>query len=331
MASADVSGTRRKLEEAKVLDEKFNETRDEEETSDQTKSADLRSSVMWKSAFSHMNAKRRREIIRNMWRMPMAAQNLAARLLQSAYRGHITRQWQQKDNWWESMSGVTLQERLRRDAQRAHLVTTGSFGLGLTLEDKYTENFVSIYGDFPGGGYRAFAAAKIQSIVRMRASTKRVTWLRFRMYHIAAMEIQYLWRAYRRYRIEKTKRRYAKSEVRGALIVQRRWRRYADKKIYIYFRDLIRFRNAGDPYEMLKSVSPSDAGLCDVATKMFVRFRLGGYTFPPTIYYKVFTNGSVCDVNAFAPRNYAEDRMTSDEQASKSKPPRDVCVVARPP
>jgi hypothetical protein len=36
-----------------------------------------------------------------------------------------------------------------------------------------------------------------------------------------------------------------------------------------------------------------------------VRFRLGGDTFPPNIYYKVFSKTNVCDINAFAPRDYS--------------------------
>ena len=33
-----------------------------------------------------------------------------------------------------------------------------------------------------------------------------------------------------------------------------------------------------------------------------VRFRLGGTSFPPQIYYKIFTRAPLCDVGAFAPR-----------------------------
>jgi hypothetical protein len=35
-----------------------------------------------------------------------------------------------------------------------------------------------------------------------------------------------------------------------------------------------------------------------------VRFRLGGTSFPPTIYYKIFTHNSLVDLNSFAPRDY---------------------------
>lgn len=47
-----------------------------------------------------------------------------------------------------------------------------------------------------------------------------------------------------------------------------------------------------------------------------VRFRLGGATFPPIIFYKIFTKKTVIDVNAFAPRDYA--REDTSEQAART-------------
>lgn len=43
----------------------------------------------------------------------------------------------------------------------------------------------------------------------------------------------------------------------------------------------------------------------ETAVDCHVRFRLGGDTFPPNIYYKVFSKSNVCDLNAFAPRDYS--------------------------
>ena len=37
-----------------------------------------------------------------------------------------------------------------------------------------------------------------------------------------------------------------------------------------------------------------------------VRFRLGGASFPPTLYYKVFLLNALCDVGSFAPRDYSK-------------------------
>jgi hypothetical protein len=60
----------------------------------------------------------------------------------------------------------------------------------------------------------------------------------------------------------------------------------------------------GTPYDLLKSINPSEASLLDAASRCHVRFRLGGSKFPPLIYYKIFSHGGVVDINAFAPRDY---------------------------
>lgn len=45
-----------------------------------------------------------------------------------------------------------------------------------------------------------------------------------------------------------------------------------------------------------------------------VRFRLGGYTFPPQIYFKIYTHRPLCDVNAFAPRDYMREKEIEKEK-----------------
>ena len=39
-----------------------------------------------------------------------------------------------------------------------------------------------------------------------------------------------------------------------------------------------------------------------------VRFRLGGHTFPPNVYFKIYTHRPLCDVNSFAPRDYNKEK-----------------------
>lgn len=75
-------------------------------------------------------------------------------------------------------------------------------------------------------------------------------------------------------------------------------------KIFKYYRDFINFKEKGDPSMLIKSINPSEAQLLDPASQVHIRFRLGGDKFPPLIYYKIFTHASMCDINAFAPRNY---------------------------
>lgn len=89
--------------------------------------------------------------------------------------------------------------------------------------------------------------------------------------------------------------------------IQTAWRNYRDKRIFRYYRDLIQFRERGDPKEMLKGINPKECGLADAAAGLHVRFRLGGIKFPPLIYYKIYTHRPVTDICAFCPRDYANE------------------------
>jgi hypothetical protein len=67
-----------------------------------------------------------------------------------------------------------------------------------------------------------------------------------------------------------------------------------------------RIKIRGEPAILLKSINPLEAKLFDAASNIHLRFRLGGDRFPPLIYYKIFTHGSVVDIGSYAPRNYAK-------------------------
>lgn len=56
--------------------------------------------------------------------------------------------------------------------------------------------------------------------------------------------------------------------------------------------------------------------LLDPAAPIHVRFRLGGESFPPQVYYKVFVEGAVCDVGGFAPRDYVRDPRLKQQPPS---------------
>jgi hypothetical protein len=42
----------------------------------------------------------------------------------------------------------------------------------------------------------------------------------------------------------------------------------------------------------------------------FQKSRLGGLSFPPVVYYKIFLRGSVTDLGSFAPRDYTRGKPT---------------------
>jgi hypothetical protein len=81
-----------------------------------------------------------------------------------------------------------------------------------------------------------------------------------------------------------------------------------DMRIFAYYRDLVRQRERGDPAMLLRVLSPHEAFLADPAAGLHVRFRLGGLSFPPTVYYKIFTHRPITDIGSFAPRDYTKSR-----------------------
>ncbi|KAL7751584.1 hypothetical protein RI367_003048 [Sorochytrium milnesiophthora] len=95
-----------------------------------------------------------------------------------------------------------------------------------------------------------------------------------------------------------------KDQDRAATVAQRAWRRYWKRKIFGFYRDLIKMRESRDPRATLKLINPQEAQLIDAAAGLHVRFRLGGEHFPPTIYYKIYVHNNMIDLNAFAPRDY---------------------------
>ncbi|XP_056220731.1 protein MFI isoform X1 [Seriola aureovittata] len=95
----------------------------------------------------------------------------------------------------------------------------------------------------------------------------------------------------------------------GARIIQKAWRRYVCREVFSYFKELISHCNQQDPQSILRAVNPREAELLDAAAGVFIRFRLGGITFPPNIYYKIFTHRPIADLCASSPKDYAQTGM----------------------
>ena len=75
-------------------------------------------------------------------------------------------------------------------------------------------------------------------------------------------------------------------------------------QVFRFYRDLIHFHNNGDPQIIMRTINPTEARYIDPAAGIRIRFRLAGERFPPTIYYKIFTNRPIQDLGANAPRDY---------------------------
>ncbi|KAK9821024.1 hypothetical protein WJX74_002716 [Apatococcus lobatus] len=147
--------------------------------------------------------------------------------------------------------------------------------------------------------------------------------------HFAAKIIQTYWRGYVAHTAFLTQKAAAQ-HIQGwwrrrwigvrqrrlaALCIQRCWRAYCPRKIYHFFRDLVLFNEKQPPRELLKSINPQEATLFDGATGLHVRFRLGGQSFPPMLFYKIFTHHPISDICAYCPRDYAKDHPRPKRQA----------------
>ena len=84
--------------------------------------------------------------------------------------------------------------------------------------------------------------------------------------------------------------------------------RYWYRKVFVYYKNLIDFRQRGTPVTLLRSINPAEAQLAEAAAGLHVRFRLGGSVFPPLIFYKIYTHRPVTDICSFAPRDYVGER-----------------------
>jgi len=114
---------------------------------------------------------------------------------------------------------------------------------------------------------------------------------------IAAVKIQSQWRRVKAI-ITQSKENHAAS------IIQNLFRRKEYSRVYKIMRDFINFHLVGNPRQMLKKLNPREAHYMDLSNKIYLRLRLGGTEFPPSIFYRVYTVESICDINAFAPKNY---------------------------
>lgn len=225
------------------------------------------------------------QMIREPWLLPIASQNLAAIEIQRMARGMLSR-LPRPPVVTPRPRAVLAMKFLAEKRARADLTR------------------VPPSGEDPMSGFETWCVSRIQAWWRMGIIRSEYRRHRFSLYHIAAMQIQNIFRAHLQ------RRRFAVSlvdpAVRHVVIIQRAYRRYYFRVIFHHFKELLRFKNAGDPITMLKSVNPREAALVDSASGTRVRFRLGGSSFPPNVYYKLFTNAAVCDMGAFAPRDYTD-------------------------
>ena len=171
------------------------------------------------------------------------------------------------------------------------------------------------------GGYSAWCAARIQACWIMVKPRRRFLYKKRFVLHIAALIVQSAYRnrlEMKRQMLRAQEFSYIvntiasprkKDEMQDFAVrrIQLKWRSFCSRRIFSYFRELVCFKLQGAPSDLLKTIIPLETGLFDKAAGVHVRFRLGGAVFPPKIYFKVFTHRPLCDLNAFAPRDYKKE------------------------
>lgn len=138
---------------------------------------------------------------------------------------------------------------------------------------------------------------------------------------LAAITIQYWYRLqlHKQYinRSTPTLYQYASDYklIKSAELIQKWYRRYVDRKSYRYMRWLLYTANSLTPAQLLQSINCGESYLCrDKSMNCYVRLRLGtpiANSFPPLIYYKIFTTMNVTDINSYAPCDYTQPSIKS--------------------
>lgn len=272
----------------------------------------------------------RRWLVNNPWTRPLAIFNYAAIVIQRAFRGHITRfVLKGKSKFPPHLTKYVVNGKLQYPPELPFLklkATSKSLNSQLdrylTRLDKYKSIPKPAWMD---GGYSGWCASRIQATWRAMLPYRRFKRSKHFVNQIAAIIIQNHARDYLIRKgslsgangvVNKGLKKLSVMERKNAAVIkfQLCWRSFCNRRVYVYFRDLIRFKLKGAPYDLMRSIIPNEASLLDRAAGVHVRFRLGGIVFPPKIYFKIYTHRPLCDVNAFAPRNYCEEKSADEIQ-----------------
>lgn len=252
----------------------------------------------------------RRFHLRNPWIRPLMVFNYAALLIQKVFRSHLSRRRHARPG--NALDIPQKKQKLRKKVAANHQL------------DRYLAklDYYKITGtrkpEWMDGGFSTWCAVQVQSAWRMYRCVRRDIRRKMMIFQIAALTIQNTWRYYRftqecnrptvpTVSVHLNPGRFLEKSS-AALAIQRQWRGFCAKRIFKYFSDLIRFKLKGAPGDLLRSIVPGEADFMDKAAGVHVRFRLGGSTFPPNIYFKIYTHRPLCDVNAFAPRDYNTEK-----------------------
>ncbi|KAK2870125.1 hypothetical protein Q8A67_024517 [Cirrhinus molitorella] len=106
---------------------------------------------------------------------------------------------------------------------------------------------------------------------------------------------------------------------RAARIIQRAWRTHVDTAVFKHLKKLVSFHNQGDPRLLLRFINPAEADILDAASGALIRFRLGGPTYPPNIYFKIYTRAPIVDMCASSPKDYTQLKKPASSQINNGR------------
>mmetsp|Transcript_15420 Transcript_15420/g.21100 ORF Transcript_15420/g.21100 Transcript_15420/m.21100 type:complete len:612 (+) Transcript_15420:16-1851(+) len=245
-------------------------------------------------------------LLRNPWLRPLAVFNYASILIQKIFRGYYIRK--------HKINNLKKLEAFRKSKSKGKPKAKSKRG----QLDKYLEFIESCKKKakkkplWLDGGYSSWCAVRIQSTWRMFICSRRYQRGKRLINQVASIIIQTFWRNYFAAKYGHLKKQI--NAVAAVHMIQSIWRAFCNKRVYRYFRDLVVTKLKGAPADLLRTIIPNEIDLMDRAAGVHVRFRLGGSTFPPKIFFKVYTHKPVCDVNAFAPRDYSNERPLDPQQ-----------------
>eukprot|EP00906_Rhabdomonas_costata_P005386 RCo008073 len=156
--------------------------------------------------------------------------------------------------------------------------------------------------------------ARARMILRKAEFTRWVAYQKYSVYYLAATTISRQWLLHRLKKRQVGSKNinkpfYLTAEDNAAAKIQRAWKGHIGKQIFRFYANLIKLREHCDARLMLRCINPREAGLVDAASGIHLRFRLGGTTFPPTIYYKMYVHSPLVDLGALAPRDYRASKQ----------------------
>jgi hypothetical protein len=229
--------------------------------------------------------------LKNPWIRPMLVFNYAAMIIQQNYRGFRER------------SKTSLNHPAKRmKIYKRKVIGSRQLDKYLSQLDYYKKMLLP-RPSWIEGGFSSWCAVRIQALWKGAIHRWRERRKKFIICQIGALVIQTRWRLvlYQKrikkaavetenlvsvkdaIQLEMPRKILYLDEFSAVVRIQFAWRSFCNRRIYKYFRDLIRFKLKGAPSDLLRTIIPNESDLLDRAAGVHVRFRLGSSIFPPKV------------------------------------------------